>query len=578
MNINAIRHDMISDCYAYDENTLVIKLETGKDVSGVNVFFGDPFAGGFGERWKSEKKSMSLKTELKHSFVWETSVVPKYKRLMYYFEIVSGNERKYFFEDGVHDSENYGAGKMPQYFRFAWLNPADICNVPKWTEDVVWYQIFPDRFYRAECGKSSLDILPWGDEKNARFYSFYGGNLRGIIEKLGYINDLGVNGLYLTPIMRSDTNHRYNVHDYTLVDPELGSENDLKELIDKTHAMGMRIMLDAVFNHCGTEFFAWKDVVKNGKNSKYYDWFFINSPDFILRNQGTEDGRYYSFAFASYMPKLNTNNPEVMDYFIGICKNWLKLGIDGIRFDVGNEISHTFLRKLRIELKAIKPDIYLLGELWHRSKQWLMGDQYDSIMNFQFLESVNGFFIDKNESARELMYSFNEMYNNYYKQVNAVLFNMIDNHDVDRAVTRCRSIDSVLQELVILMTMQGSPSIYYGTEICLGGEKRESRNRRCMDWRGIENGKYTELMTDFKRIVALRKYFLKFKDGEIEWKLDKGERIVNYIWKDNSGNYMEIILNASDKNIEIDVGINIVYSRKLDGNILLPYGIAVYCR
>lgn len=577
MNINAVRHNVITDCYAYDENTLIIKLETGKEVTGVNVIFGDPFTGWVAGRWKGENKSMPLKCGLKHSLVWETSVAPKYKRLMYYFEIVSENERIYFFEDGVHDNVNCGAGKMLQYFRFAWLNPSDICIVPKWAEDVVWYQIFPDRFCRAECGKGKLDILPWGEEKNARFYSFYGGNLRGIIEKLGYINDLGVNGLYLTPIMRSDTNHRYNVHDYTLIDPELGSENDLKELLDKAHAMGMKIMLDAVFNHCGTEFFAWKDVVKNGKNSKYYDWFFINSPDFVSRNQSTEDGRYYSFAFVSYMPKLNTNNPEVMDYLIGVCKNWLKLGIDGIRFDVGNEVSHTFLKKLRIELKAIKPDVYLLGELWHRSQAWLMGDQYDSIMNFQFLESVNGFQIDKSESVRELMYSFNEMYNNYYRQVNAVLFNMIDNHDVARAVTRCGSVDGVLQELVMLMTMPGSPSIYYGTEICLSGEERESRNRRCMDWRGIESGKYAELITDFKQIVALRKDFLKFKGGEIEWKLDKGERIVNYIWKDNTGHCMEIILNASDKSIEISAR-SLLYSRKLEGNKLLPYGIAVYCR
>ncbi|MDE7108254.1 MAG: alpha-glycosidase, partial [Clostridiales bacterium] len=174
--------------------------------------------------------------------------------------------------------------------------------MPKWAEDVVWYQIFPDRFCRAGEGKSGLKLLPWGDEKGARFYDFYGGNLRGITDKLEYIKDLGIGGLYLTPILRSDTNHRYNVHDYTLVDPELGSEDDLKELIAKAHRLGLKVMLDAVFNHCGREFFAWRDVMENGKNSRYYDWFFINDAQFDRSCNSTKDGRFYSFSFAAYMP------------------------------------------------------------------------------------------------------------------------------------------------------------------------------------------------------------------------------------------------------------------------------------
>ena len=578
MNIHAIRHDTLTGCYAYDESTLIIKLETGKDVTSVRVYTGDPFDGWVDGVWKGDIHEMVCTAEKKHTLVWHASVAPKYKRLQYYFEIASGDERTYLFEDGIHTDGNGKAGTIVQYFKHAWLNPADVCIVPKWAEDVVWYQIFPDRFCRA-CGsasKSSLKILPWGEEKNARFYNFYGGNIRGITDKLGYIKELGIGGLYLTPIMRSDTNHRYNTHDYTLVDPELGSEADLKELISKAHDMGIKIMLDAVFNHCGTEFFAWRDVVKNGAKSKYYDWFFINDEKLDNSNAETKDGRYYTFAFAAYMPKMNTNNPEVMDYFIDICKGWLALGVDGIRFDVGNEISHAFLKKLRLELKAVKPDVYLLGEIWHRSLPWLLGDEYDSVMNYQFLESVNGFMIDKRETARDLMYALNESYSIYYKQINSVLFNMLDNHDVDRAVTRCKSADGLLQELTVLMTMPGSPCIYYGTETALSGEVAESRNRRCMDWHGIESGKYDEIMSEFKSIVALRKLFIQFKDCNIEWNVGEN-RLVNYAWKNAQGKRLEIYLNASDSSVVISIDNPIAYSRLLDGNVLLPGGIAVLC-
>lgn len=576
MNVYAIRHDAVTGCYAYDENTLIVRLETGKDITSVTLHANDPYVGEFGDVWKADAYVMDRTAELRHNMVWQVTITPKYKRLQYYFEIACGEERLFLFEDGLHSNGKGEDGTIVQYFKYAWLNPADVCVVPKWAEDVVWYQIFPDRFCRVGEGKSGLKLLPWGEEKGARFYDFYGGNLRGIIDKLEYIKDLGIGGLYLTPIMRSSSNHRYNVHDYTLVDPELGSNDDLKELIAKAHRLGLKIMLDAVFNHCGTEFFAWRDVMDNGEKSKYYDWFFINNLDFDRSSYSTKDGRYYSFAFAAFMPKLNTNNPEVMKYFIDICKDWIALGVDGIRFDVGNEVSHKFLKKLRIELKAIKPDLFLLGEIWHRSLPWLLGDEYDSVMNYQFLESVNDFMVDKNHTSRDLMYALNEAYNLYYKQVNGVLFNMLDNHDVDRAVTRCKSVDGMLQELTVLMTMQGSPSIYYGTEIGLGGEVRESRNRRCMDWSGIASVKYDDIISDFRKIVGLRKIFAQFKDGSIEWNASD-DRIVNYVWKNSQGKRLEVYLNASETSIDISIDKPIAFGRLLDGNTLRAGGIAVLC-
>ena len=159
MNINAIRHEPIVGCYAYDSNTLIIKLETGKEVTSVRLYANDPYVGEFGEAWRGKKYKMKRLCELKHSLVWEIKVVPEYKRLQYYFEIECGGERAYLFEDGLHTDLNDTDGRIVQYFKYAWLNPADVCTVPKWAEDVVWYQIFPDRFNRVDGVKSTRDIL-----------------------------------------------------------------------------------------------------------------------------------------------------------------------------------------------------------------------------------------------------------------------------------------------------------------------------------------------------------------------------------------------------------------------------------
>lgn len=186
------------------------------------------------------------------------------------------------------------------------------------------------------------------------------------------------------------------------------------------------------------------------------------------------------------MPKLDTSNPEVMDYFTKVCKDWIEMwNIDGIRFDVGNEISHAFIKKLHRELKAVKPDLFLLGEIWMDSTPYLLGDEYDSVMNYPFMQSLSNFFVDETLSSDDFMYMMNYCYSLYMKQVNQVVFNFLDSHDVDRAITRCGSYDKLIQQLSVLVTMPGSPCIYYGTEIALEG-KNDPDNRRPMPWKDIE--------------------------------------------------------------------------------------------
>ena len=174
--------------------------------------------------------------------------------------------------------------------------------------------------------------------------------------------------------MEAESNHKYDTTDYTKIDPAFGDEETMKALCREAHEKGIRIMVDAVFNHCGRKFAPWMDVLEHGKDSRYADWFMIEDWEQIGKRADTRDRRFYSFAFTDAMPKLNTNNEEVIEYFCEICEDWIrKFDIDGIRFDVGNEVSHRFLKRIREHLKVVKPDLYLLGEIWHDASQWLQG-------------------------------------------------------------------------------------------------------------------------------------------------------------------------------------------------------------
>lgn len=521
---------------------------------------------------------MVLDKELRNVFIWSIRLKPKYKREQYYFEIFTETERTYLLEDDFYsETELHKTGRMIQYFKFPWLNSADVCMPPFWVEDTIWYQIMPDRFRRGDYREKRKPLKEWNTEKEITYNDFFGGDLKGIIEKLSYLKELGISGIYLTPIFESTSNHKYNTADYTKIDSDFGDEKELKELIEKAHNLGIRVMLDAVFNHCGNEFFAWQDVLKNGSSSRYADWFFINEWPVDNTRGKTRDGRYFTFAYEPYMPKLNTNNPEVVNYFTDICRYWVEeWKIDGIRFDVGNEISHSFIKRLHYELKQINPDLFLLGEIWHDSIQWLLGDEYDSVMNYPFVESLNNFWLDKKMSSKDFMYHMNRCYSMYPEQVNRVLFNFLDSHDVGRVSTRCGNLDIFFQQLVVLMTMPGSPCLYYGTEIGMPGEK-DPENRRCMPWEKIATGQYDDVMMDVKKLTALRAQYPQMKSSNIIWKhREENPRIVCYEKQSEQGKeYLEVLINASSKEIRIEEPGKVLFARKYENDYLKGNGVLI---
>ncbi len=580
MNFAAISHRCaFTDAYSLDENRIVINLRTGKDIRDVTLLHDDPYAGGATGfmAWDGKPEAMAVSAELEHNLIWSVTLTPKFKREQYYFAISDGEAEMLLFEDGFYTrQEAQKPGRLRQYYKFPCLNSADVIAPPEWVNDTVWYQIMPDRFCQGSNGAKRFGLRRWEDDKHIHFWDMYGGDLKGITSKLEYIRDLGITGIYMLPIFLSNSNHKYNTFDYDTVDPDFGTEEDLIELVEKAHSLGIRVMVDAVFNHSGTEFAPWKDVVKYGPDSKYWDWFFVGKWPLPRLPGSTEDGRYISFAFAPYMPKLNTNNPEVIDYFLQRCKKWVeKWNIDGIRFDVGNEVSHRFLKELNRGLKELKPDVFLLGEIWHDSIQWLQGDEYDSVMNFPFLETLHNFWLD-NQNATQLMYGLNRCYTMYPEQVNRTLFNFLDNHDTMRAVTRCGSRDVFFQQLTLLMTLPGSACIYYGTEIALEGGN-DPDCRRPMPWAKIEEGKFARTTQDVKALIALRKDYPAARRGAVRWQLsDKNPRLICYERTADTGKKLAVYINAQEEPVKITRKGTPIFARKLRGKTLMGGGVAVY--
>lgn len=565
--------------YALDEEHLVVNLKTGYDVRRVYIIHGDPFDAGIlggSERWNGTRDEIVFKKRLPHQIWWTTTLVPPYKRCKYYFELHTDSEVWYYFEDGFLTKEQVDMpGRLLQYFIVPWMNPADVNRTPSWVNDTVWYQIFPDRFCNGGSGKKGNDVMPWqtGPVTNEERY---GGDLEGIRRKLSYLAELGITGIYLTPIMEAETNHKYDTTDYTKIDPSFGDDDAMKRLVSEAHEKGIRVMVDAVFNHCGRKFAPWKDVQEKGRDSEYADWFMVQDWSDIRRHENTRDGRFYSFAFADWMPKLNTNNEEVIRYFSGVCESWIrKYDIDGIRFDVGNEVSHRFLKKIREHLKGLKPDIYLLGEIWHDASQWLAGDEYDSVMNYPLMSGIHDYFLDSAMDKNEFEYMVNRCYTMYMQQNNNVLFNLLDSHDTERLMNRFHDLDLFYQQLAILFTLPGSTCIYYGTEIAMEGGF-DPDCRRCMPWDEIEEGKYRERIGQMKSLIHMRKSEEACRSLHFHFpNAYENRRCIEYIKLDSKGGKMEVLVNCSDEDVQTGAGGEILFERNFEEGVLKPKGTLI---
>ncbi|MBI5474050.1 MAG: glycoside hydrolase family 13 protein [Ignavibacteriae bacterium] len=368
--------------------------------------------------------------------------------------------------------------------------------VPAWVKDAVFYQIFPERFANGEPSNDPPNVEPWGGVPKSKNY--FGGDLQGIIDHLDYISSLGVNCLYLNPIFWSNSNHKYHATDYLKIDPQFGDEETFKRLVDECHKRNIRIILDGVFNHTGVEFFAFADIKKNGAKSRYVKWYNVHS--FPVGPPSKPN--YECWWGYGDLPKLMTHNPEVRKHLFDVTEHWMKLGIDGWRLDVPNEIPHPFWSAWRKLVKRLNPEAYIVGEIWDDATPWLKGDQFDAVMNYRFRNACLDFFINKKTKPSQFNSQLKKIRSSYAPQVNYALQNLLGSHDTERLLTLCKD-DRELMKVMWLFQMAyvGAPMVYYGDEIGMSGGK-DPGCRGTMIW--DEAMQDQNLLTTMKQLIAIR--------------------------------------------------------------------------
>ncbi|MCM3676530.1 glycoside hydrolase family 13 protein [Peribacillus simplex] len=539
MEFSSIHHRP-NDNYSYPINTetLHIRLRTKKqDISSVGLIFGDPYISDNGQ-WQYEELPMSLSGSDNRYDYWHIYVKPPYRRIRYGFKVSSEDESAIYTEKGFFKEPPRDPGS---YFAIPYLHQNEVFGAPEWVKDTIWYQIFPERFANGNPDNDPEGVKPWGSEDPA-VDNFFGGDFEGIIEHLDYLENLGINGIYFTPIFHAYSNHKYDTIDYRSIDPQFGTKETLKTLITECHKRNIRVMLDAVFNHSGYYFPPFQDLLEKGEKSKYKDWFHPHS--FPLK--GGERPNYETFGFFESMPKLNTANPEVKEYLLEVSAYWVKeFDIDAWRLDVANEVDQPFWREFRTTVKKIKPDLYILGEIWHDSMPWLRGDQFDAVMNYPFTNQVFRLVASQTINAREFREEMTAIYHSYPTNVFDVTFNLLGSHDTPRIFTDCGE-DLARAKLIhaILLTFNGSPCIYYGDEIGLTGGM-DPGCRKCMVW--DEEKQNTELFNEIKALILLRKEErLLANDGKFKFLDTAGnEHIVAY-QKYNGKRSVVILINPTD--------------------------------
>ncbi len=535
-----------------DVDEIIIRLRTAKEKLEVYLVYGWQFD--LPIVWNEIKMEVAYEDEL--FYYYETRIRLDDRRLCYVFKINDGHNDYYFSEDGL--SENYDlADAYYNFFQMPYINEADLFPTVAWMKEAVFYQIFVDRFARANFSKDDSYInMVWEDKPSP--VSFAGGDLLGIVDKLDYLKDLGVSAIYLTPIFRSNSNHKYDIIDYFKIDPHFGDEDDFRKLVENLHTRDMKLVLDGVFNHMSKDNPIFQDVLAKQKDSDYFDWFYIN-----------EDKTYETFAKVTAMPKINTSNKKVQKYLIDVGKYWIeKFDIDGWRLDVSDEISHDFWRAFRKEIKGLKKDAVIIGENWHDGSSFLMGDQFDSIMNYSFTKASLDYFKGEIE-ARAMAFRLNRVLVRNKDQVNRMNLNFLDTHDTLRFLTEVDgSEDKLLSGIALMTVFIGTTSMYYGTEIGLEGAY-DPDCRRSFLWDRI--GEKENLIRKIKEIFALKRKDA-IREGGIRVKSDEGLLIIERFYGSSK---IKLVINLNEAR-QIDLGdFNILTSNRYEEGSLLENSFIV---
>lgn len=511
-------------------------------------------------------------------------------------------------------------------------------QTPEWARQAVWYQIFPERFRNGDSSNDPPRTVPWTHAWNkpygaskakgspdpdfverGSFYQYiydrrYGGDIQGIHESLPYLRDLGITAIYLNPVFLAESLHKYDASDYRHIDDFFGVAGSLKKIegetadpktwqwsesdrvflafLDEAHRLGFKVIIDGVFNHTGRDFWAFRDVLKNGQKSPYADWFDIISwkPLHYLawdRKDGALPRLKHDEALGLARP--------VRDHLFAITRRWMDPngdgnpsdGIDGWRLDVASDINANFWRDWRTLVKTINPDAYIVAELWQNSADWLNGQTFDAVMHYPFARSCQRFFVNKKRRITSSRFR-DELQATlawYPPQVNHVLQNLFDSHDTDRAASMfmnpdleydqanriqdngpnynlARPTPDCYKRLKLMVTFQmtylGAPMIYYGDEAGMYGAD-DPNDRKPMLWSDRipyddPNDRIEQDVFDhYQRMIAIRNSLPPLQLGSFRPLLADDDRGVFAFARSLDAETVVVVLNNSDKAYELEV-------------------------
>ncbi|RLC85542.1 MAG: alpha-amylase [Chloroflexi bacterium] len=441
---------------------------------------------------------------------------------------------------------------------------------PEWAKDAVFYQIFPDRFARSERVPKPANLEAWDSPPTN--YGFKGGDLLGVTERLGYLQELGITAIYFNPIFQSTANHRYHTHDYYRVDPILGGNEAFRELLDAAHARGIRVVLDGVFNHASRGFYQFNHALENGAASPYLDWFHFDEK--LLRAGERPNGYPKQGAGLGYrawwglpaLPKLNTETEAVRQFIFDVARYWIEFGADGWRLDVPGEIDDDeFWRQFRRVVKGANPEAYIVGEIWFEAQRWLQGDQFDAVMNYIFNRACLGFFggerLDTKQhpggydlrplSAAQFADTIDHLLALYDWQMTLAQLNLLSSHDEPRFLTLVgKEKDALKLAALFQMAFPGAPCIYYGDEIGMEG-RHDPDCRRAFPW--DESRWDHDLLDFFRRAIRLRRDHPTLRRGRYLRLHTDGQHSVYAFARQGDEETLVIVLNNGQSSYELDV-------------------------
>ena len=499
MNVGAIRHEsLLLFRQPLARNAIRFRLLTAcGDMEQCSIVY-----------WKRSEPAqrltmpMHIRAQDQQTAEWiaEIAFPEEMHYIKYFFQLtdLDGNAA-YYSEHGFSRGEPTAG-----YFELLQVNDTDVIAPPSWARGTVFYQIFPERFAKGSAAAKSHPLEAW-DAQPTRD-NFLGGDLQVILQNLHYLQKLGIDALYLTPIFDGDFNHKYATTDYFRIDPDFGTEDDLKSLVTEAHEYGIHVLLDGVFNHCGIHFAPFADLLEKGESSAYRNWFYPKR--FPL---AVDAACYECVGDYPYMPRLNTSNPEVQHYILSVMRYWVQqAGIDGWRLDVADELDVGCLQYLRRQLRREYPDVLLLGETWGDAGRMLNGnDQCDTVMNYLFRDAMVDYFACSAIDEEELDHRLERMRMKYPEETVHCLYHCLSSHDTPRFLTLSGGEKWRLKLAVAFqMLFPGSPAVYYGEEIGMQGEN-DPGCRAGMNWSHPDE----ELLNWTTEMVQLRRQHEAIRTG-----------------------------------------------------------------